>query len=87
MLRPGLPVGPATQLRYGVAWQRFAFDRSGPMAVPDYLQELALDLGAEWAWSERLGVRLSLGDARNRARPAFYDNRHRRAELSVSAHW
>jgi len=42
----GLPVGPATRLRYGVDWQRFAFDRSGPMAVPDHLQELALNLGA-----------------------------------------
>lgn len=48
---------------------------------------LALDLGVDWAWSERWTARLGVGDARNRARPAFYDNRHRRAEVSVSARW
>lgn len=83
---------------WGLDWtvvllrQRSRFAGSGDggaAATPTARRDdfLALDLGAEWAWSEQLGVRLSLGDARNRARPAFYDNRHRRAELSVSAHW
>ena len=73
----GLPVGPATQLRYGVAWQRFAFDRSGPMAVPDYLQELALDLGASHRVSQRwlliASVRPGLyGDGEAAARDEFH---------------
>lgn len=35
----------ATRLTYGVSWAGYDFQRSGPMAVPDRLQEIALDLG------------------------------------------
>jgi hypothetical protein len=36
----------ATKLNYGVSWSGYDFSRSGPMAVPEKLQEISLAIGA-----------------------------------------
>lgn len=36
----------ATKLNYGLSWSFYDFARSGPMAVPEKLQEISLALGA-----------------------------------------
>lgn len=43
--RSGLPLSQATRATYGLTWNRFGFDRPAALAVPDTLQEIALDLG------------------------------------------
>lgn len=71
-----LPVGSATRLNYGLGWSLYDFQRSGPMAVPQKLQEISLALGAshrfgqEWIFivSAQPGL---YGDLEGGSRDAF----------------
>lgn len=44
--RSATALSPTTRLSYGLSWERFDFDRTAAVAVPDTLQETAVVLGA-----------------------------------------
>jgi hypothetical protein len=44
--RSSVALTEATKLNYGLAWAGYHFSRSGPLAVPERLQEISLSLGA-----------------------------------------
>lgn len=50
--RSTVALAPATRLSLGVEWERFDFDRSDMLAVPDALQQTSVVLGASHRLSE-----------------------------------
>jgi hypothetical protein len=46
--RHSQPLIDTTQLAYGLSWSGYDFSRSGPIAIPDNLQEISLSLGGTY---------------------------------------
>ena len=66
----------ATKVNYGLSWSSYYFSRSGPMAVPEKLQEISLALGATHRLSPQWLLIASVqpglyGDSEGGSREAF----------------